>query len=46
MFNFDFYKEWDKAFEKAQEIGEAVKQANEFWINAVLSSAKSFYKTK
>lgn len=43
---FDVYKEWDKAYKKAQEITEAVQQANEFWINAILSSYKTFYKTK
>ena len=44
--NFDFYKEWDKAYKQMQDTAEAVKQANEFWINAVLSSTKEFFKTK
>jgi hypothetical protein len=43
---YDFYKEWDKACQQMQNTAEAVKQANEFWINAMLSSAKEFFKTK
>ena len=45
MYNLDFYKEFDKAYQKAQEIGEAVKQANEFWVNAILSSTKEFFNS-
>jgi hypothetical protein len=41
---FDFYKEWDKAYTKAQEVAEQVKQVNEFWFNAVMSSTKEFFK--
>lgn len=41
---FDFYKEWDKAYQKAQEVTEQVKQVNEFWINAVISSLKQLTK--
>ena len=33
-------------FKKFEEITEQVKQANEFWYNAILSSFKTFYKTK
>lgn len=43
---FDFEKQYKDAIKKTEEVVEAVKQANEFWINAILSSAKSFYKTK
>jgi len=42
---FDFYKEWDKAYTKAQEVAEQVKQVNEFWFNAVLSSTKEFFNS-
>ena len=41
---FDFYKEWDKAYAKAQEVTEQVKQVNEFWINDVISSLKQLTK--
>jgi len=39
---FDFTKQ-TKQFE---EVTEQVKQANEFWFNAILSSVKAFYKVK
>ena len=31
---------------KYKEFEAQVKQINEFWINAVLSTAKTFFKTK
>jgi predicted RNase H-like HicB family nuclease len=39
---FDFTKQ-TKQFE---ELAERLKEVNEFWINSVLSSFKSFYSTK
>jgi hypothetical protein len=36
----------EEQFKKFEEVTEQVKQANEFWINAILSSMKSFYKVK
>lgn len=44
MFNFE--KQYKDVVQKTEEVVEAVKQANEFWINSILSSLKSFYKTK
>jgi hypothetical protein len=41
---FDFEKQYKDFIKKSEEVVEAVKQANEFWINAILSSAKTFYK--
>ena len=43
---FEFEKYYKDAVKKTEEVVESVKQANEFWINAVLSSLKSFYKSK
>ena len=39
---FDFTKQ-TKQFE---ELAERIKEVNEFWINSMLSSLKSFYSTK
>jgi len=38
---FDFYKEWDKAYQKAEEFA---KQVNDFWIESIISSLKKFQK--
>jgi hypothetical protein len=38
--------EIEKYFKQYEALAEQVKQANEFWYNAILSSAKSFYSTK
>jgi hypothetical protein len=38
---FDFFKEYDK---KWQEVTTQMKQLNEFWVNAVISSLKQFTK--
>jgi len=43
---FEFDKQYKESMKKFEEVTEAIKQANEFWVNAVLSSWKSFYKTK
>jgi hypothetical protein len=40
----ELFKEWDKAYKKAQEVAAQVKQVNEFWVNAVISSLKQFTK--
>ena len=37
---FDFEKE----YKKFEELGERVKQINEFWIHAVISSLKQLVK--
>jgi hypothetical protein len=42
---FDFYKEWDKAYQKAQDVVEAVKQGNEFWVNHYIASIKELFNT-
>jgi predicted RNase H-like HicB family nuclease len=39
---FDFTKQ-TKQFE---ELAERLKEVNEFWINAVITSLKQFQKTK
>ena len=39
---FDFTKQ-TKQYE---ELAQRIKQVNEFWINAVISSVKEFYKVK
>jgi hypothetical protein len=39
---FDFTKQ-TKQFE---ELGERIKEVNEFWINLVFTSAKEFFKVK
>lgn len=43
---FDFEKQYKDAVKKTEEVVEAVKQANEFWINSVISSLKQFTKAK
>lgn len=43
---FEFEKQYKDAVQKFETIAEHIKQANEFWFNAVLSSFKSFTKTK
>jgi hypothetical protein len=44
MFNFDFYKEWDKAYQKVEELSKQIKQVNDFWIDSIISSLKHFQK--
>jgi hypothetical protein len=46
MFTSEFEKQYKDAVQKVEVIAEQVKQANEFWLNAILSSFKSFVKTK
>ena len=41
---FDFYKEWDRAYQKAEELVKQVKQVNDFWIDSIISSLKHFQK--
>jgi predicted RNase H-like HicB family nuclease len=43
---FEFEKHYQDGVKKVEEAFEHLKQANEFWINAVLSTAKTFFKTK
>jgi hypothetical protein len=42
---FEFEKQYKEAVAKFEELGERVKEVNEFWINAVLSSTKEFFKS-
>ena len=46
MIDFGFDKQYKEVTKKIEEVVEQVKQANEFWVNAILSSYKTFYKTK
>lgn len=43
MFNFE--SQYKDAVAKFEELGERIKEVNEFWINAVLSSTKDFFKS-
>lgn len=43
---FEFENQYKDAVQKVEAIAEHVKQANEFWFNAILSSFKAFAKTK
>jgi hypothetical protein len=46
MFTSEFEKQYKDAVAKFEVVAEHIKQANEFWFNAILSSFKSFSKTK
>lgn len=46
MFTSEFEKQYKEAVAKVEVVAEQIKQANEFWLNAILSSYKSFIKTK
>ena len=46
MFTTEFEKQYKDAVTKMEVIAEQVKQANDFWLNSILSSFKSFVKTK
>ena len=37
---------YEEQYKKFEELAERVKQVNEFWANAVISSFKQFGKTK
>jgi hypothetical protein len=39
---FDF----EKQYKNYEQVIDRIKEVNEFWINAVLSSIKEFYKVK
>ena len=43
---FEFDKQYQDAVKKIEQFVEHTKQANEFWVNSILTSLKSFYKTK
>lgn len=43
---FEFEKHYKDAVKKTEEMVEAVKQVNEFWVNSILASIKNFVKTK
>lgn len=36
----------EEQFKKYEALAEQTKQASEFWVNAILSSVKEFYKIK
>jgi DNA-binding ferritin-like protein len=40
----NFEKHYKETVEKFEELGERIKEVNEFWMNAVLSSTKEFLK--
>lgn len=46
MFTSEFEKQYKEAVHKFEVVAEQIKQANEFWFNAILSSFKSYTKTK
>ena len=41
---FDFYKEWNSAYQKAEEFSKQVKQVTDFWIDSIISSLKQLQK--
>ena len=43
---FDFDKQYKDVVKKVEEAVEQVKQANEFWVNSILTTYKAFYTTK
>ena len=43
---FDFDKQYKEAVKKVEEAVEQVKQANEFWVNSILTTYKTFCSTK
>ena len=43
---FEFEKQYKDSVKKMEEVVEQVKQANEFWINSILTTYKAFYTTK
>ena len=43
---FEFDKQYQDAAKKYEQFVEHVKQVNEFWINSMISSLKTFVKTK
>jgi hypothetical protein len=46
MFTNEFEKQYKESVQKLEIIAEQIKQANDFWLNSILSSFKSFVKTK
>ena len=46
MFTSEFEKQYKDAGKKFEDTLEQVKQANEFWVNAILSSYKTLLKAK
>jgi hypothetical protein len=46
MIDFGYEKQYQDAVKKIEQTFEHVKQANEFWLNSILSTWKSFIKTK
>ena len=38
------YSNYEKAFKQYEELTERWKQANEFWFNSIVSTAKEFFK--
>ena len=46
MIDFGFDKQYKEVTKKMEEVVEQVKQANEFWVNSILTTYKAFYTTK
>ena len=46
MIYSNFEKQYNEAVKQFEELSDRIKQVNEFWINSVFSSFKSFYKSK
>jgi DNA-binding ferritin-like protein len=44
MFNTEFEKQYKEATKQFEELAERVKEVNEFWFNAVISSTKDLFK--
>jgi hypothetical protein len=38
--------EFEKQYKQYEELAKRMKDVNEFWVNAVLSSVKEFFKVK
>jgi hypothetical protein len=39
------YTQFEKAQKQFEELAERIKEANEFWITSMLSTAKEFFKS-
>ena len=45
MIYTNFEKQYKEAVAQFEELGERIKEVNEFWINSVLTSTKEFFKS-
>ena len=39
------FTQYEKAYKQYEELVERIKEVNEFWMNAVLSSTKEFFNS-